>query len=116
MTTAVTDEQVRELAATAVPYSLVLLWWGDGRFQDGADAIEAAHQRRMVSLRADGVIAILCPVGSDTLAGTAILDVPPERAREIMADDPCVRAGMMRFDVHLCHSFPGDALPTPSTP
>ena len=69
MTTAVTDEQVRELAATAVPYSLVLLWWDDDRFRDGADAIEAAHQRRMVSLRADGVIAILCPVSSDTLAG-----------------------------------------------
>jgi len=87
----VTDEQVRELAATAVPYSLVLLWWGNDRFQDGADAIEAAHQRRMVSLRADGVIAILCPVGSDTLAGMAILDVPPDEAQAVMSDDPCVR-------------------------
>jgi hypothetical protein len=70
----------------------------------------------MVSLRADDVIAILCPVGSDNLAGMAVLDVAPERAHEIMADDPCVRAGMMRFDVHPCHSFPGDTLPTPSTP
>jgi hypothetical protein len=112
----VTDEQVRALAATAVPYSLVLLWWGDDRFQDGADAVEAAHQRRMVSLRADGVIAILCPVGSDTLAGMAILDVPPDEARAVMADDPCVAAGMMRVDVHPCHSFPGDTLPIPSTP
>lgn len=107
---AVTDEQVRELAATAVPYSLVQLWWGDDRFQDGADVIEAAHQRRMVSLRADGVIAVLCPVGSDVLAGVAILDAPLDRAREIMADDPCVRAGMMRADVHPCHGFPGDRL------
>ncbi len=112
----VTDEHVRELAATAIPYSLVVLWWGDDRFQDGAEAIEAAHQRRMVSLRADGVIAILCPVSSDTLAGTAILDVPPERAREIMNDDPCVRAGMMRVDIHACHSFPGDTLPERGTP
>ena len=112
----VTDEQVRELAATAVPYSLVLLWWGDDRFQDGADTVEAAHQRRMVSLRADGVIAILCPVGSDTLAGMAILDVAPDEARAIMADDPCVAAGMMRVDVHPCLSFPGDTLPNPSTP
>jgi hypothetical protein len=116
VTTTITDEQVRALAATAVPYSLLLLWWGDDRFQDGADAIEAAHQRRMVSLRADGVITILCPVASDTLAGMAILDVAPEQARELMADDPCVRAGMMRFDVHPCYSFSGDSLPTPSTP
>lgn len=114
MTTTITDEQVRELAATAVPYSLVLLWWGDGRFQEGADVIEAAHQRRLVSLRADGVIAILCPVSSDTLAGMAILDVAPGEARTLMADDPCVRAGMMRVDVHPCHGFPGDSLPEPS--
>lgn len=78
MTTAVTDEQVRELA--------------------------------------DGAIAILCPVSSDTLAGTAILDVPPERAREIMNDDPCVRAGMMRLDIYPCHGFPGDTLSEPSPP
>ena len=111
----VTDEQVRELAATAVPYSLVLLWWGDDRFQDGADAIEAAHQRRMVSLRADGVIAILCPVGSDTLAGMAILDVPPDEARDDHGRRSVRAAGMMRVDVHPCHGFPGDTLPIPST-
>lgn len=109
--TEVTDEQVRALAATAQPYSLVLLWWADERFQDGADAIEAAHQRRMVALRADGVIAILCPVGSDSLAGAVVFDVGPERAREILSDDPCVRAGMMRVEVHPCHGFPGDSLP-----
>lgn len=114
--TTTTDDQVRELAATAVPYSLVLLWWDDGRSQEGADGIEAAHQRRMVGLRADGVIAILCPAATDSLAGAAVLDVPADRAREIMADDPCVRAGMMRVDVRPCHGFPGDALPAPSAP
>ena len=107
----VTDEQVRELAATARPYSVALLWWGADREQDGADEIERAHQRRMVGLRADGVIAVLCPVGSDSLAGVAIMTVPDDEARAIMADDPCVRAGMMRVEVHPCHGFPGDALP-----
>ena len=38
---------------------------------DGAEATELEHQRRMVSLRADGVIAILCPVISDTVSGVA---------------------------------------------
>jgi hypothetical protein len=65
----------------------------------------------MVSLRADGVIAILCPVSSDTLAGVAIMNVPPEEAGKILEDDPCVQAGMMRSEVHSCHGFPGDALP-----
>ncbi|MFD6288598.1 hypothetical protein [Streptomyces sp. NPDC060205] len=111
MSAIVTDEQIRALAATAKPYSLALLQWGPERGMDGADAIELEHQRRMVSLRESGVIAVLCPVGSDTLAGVAIMTVPAKDASEIMADDPCVQAGMMRCEVHPCQGFPGDALP-----
>ena len=111
MTTTVTDEQVRQLAATAKPFSVALLWWGPERHMDGAEAIEREHQRRMVSLRADGVIAILCPVGSDTLAGVAIMNVSPEEAERVMDGDPCVQAGMIVCEVHACHGFPGDALP-----
>ena len=111
MATNVTDEEVRELVTQLAPYSVALLWWTPQRGMDGADEIERAHQRRMVSLRADGVIAILSPVASDTLAGVAILDVPHEEASALMAADPCVQAGMMRCEVHPCHSFPGDSLP-----
>ncbi|MYS71635.1 hypothetical protein GTY88_14565 [Streptomyces sp. SID5926] len=111
MSTTVTDEQVRALAATAKSYSLAFLRWGPERTMDGADSIELEHQRRMVSLRTEGVIAILCPVASDTVAGVAIMTVPAEEAAEIMAGDPCVRARMMSCEVHPCHGFPGDALP-----
>lgn len=111
MTTTVTDEQIRQLAETAKPYSMALLRWGPERYMEGAEATEFEHQRRMVSLRAAGVIAILCPVGSETLAGVAIMNVPPEEAIEIMAGDPCVQAGMILSEVHACHGFPGDALP-----
>lgn len=111
MSTTVTDEQIRALAATAKPFSLALPRWGPQRYTDGADAIELEHQRRMVSLRADGVIVVLCPVASDTVAGVAIMTVPAEEAAEIMAADPCVRAGTLTFEVHPCHGFPGDTLP-----
>lgn len=111
MSTSVTDEQIRQLAATAKPYSLALLSWGPERHMDGADATELEHQRRMVSLRADGVIAILCPVISDTVSGVAIMTVPPEEAREIMDGDPCVKASMILCEVYPCAGFPGDALP-----
>ncbi|USX52897.1 hypothetical protein [Lentzea sp. HUAS12] len=107
----VTDEQIQALAATAKPYSIAILHWGPRRTVDGADAVELEHQRRMVALRADGVIAVLCPVVSDTVAGVAIMTVPAEEAAEIMAGDPCVQAEMMRCEVHPCHGFPGDALP-----
>lgn len=111
MSTSVTDEQVRQLAGTAKPFTLALLRRDTERYQEGADATEREHQRRLVSLRADGVIAILCPVGSDTVCGVAILNVPLEEAAEIMNGDPCVQAGMMQCEVYPCHGFPGDALP-----
>jgi hypothetical protein len=111
MTTTVTDEQIQQLAATAKPFSLAVLSWGPERHMDGAEATELEHQRRMVSLRADGVISILCPVASDTVSGVAILNVPLDEAREIMDGDPCVRAGMILCEVYPCHGFPGDTLP-----
>jgi hypothetical protein len=111
MNTTVTDEQLRDLAATARPYSLAVLRWGPERTMDGAEATELEHQRRMVSLRAGGVIAILCPIASDTLAGVAIMTVTTEEAKEIMDADPCVLAGMILCEIYPCHSFPGDALP-----
>lgn len=114
MRTDITDDQIRRLAASAKPFSLALLSWGPQRHREGADAIELEHQRRMVSLRAEGVIAILCPVRSDTVSGVAIMDVPLDRARRIMDSDPCVQAGMIVCDVYPCASFPGDALPAGS--
>jgi hypothetical protein len=111
MSANVTDEQIQELAATAKPYSLAVLSWGPERHMEGAAAIELEHQRRLVSLRLDGVISVLCPVASDTTCGIAILTVPLEEARGIMDGDPCVQAGMMRVEVYQCHGFPGDTLP-----
>jgi hypothetical protein len=107
----VTDEQIQQLAATAKPYSVALLWWGPERHMDGAGATELEHQRRMVSLRADGVIAILCPASSERLAGVAIMNLPPDEARAVMDGDPCVRARMIDCEVHACAGFPGDAIP-----
>jgi hypothetical protein len=111
MSTNVTDEQVQQVAASAKEFSLAQLRWTPDRHRDGAEAIELEHQRRMVGMRADGVIAILCPIISDTLAGVAIMTAPPETAREIMGEDPCVQAGMMTCEVFPCLSFPGDSLP-----
>ena len=111
MSTMVTDEQIQQLAATAKPFSVALLHWTPERHKDGAEATELEHQRRLVSLRADGVIAILCPVVSETLAGVIIMTVSPDEARAVMDHDPCVQAGMMTCEVYSAASFPGDALP-----
>lgn len=107
----VTEEQIQALVATAKPFSGALPWWGPQRHRDGADAIELEHQRRMVALRAAGTIAVLCPADSETLAGVALMTVAADAAEALMAEDPCVRAGMIRCEVHRCLGFPGDALP-----
>lgn len=111
MSSDVTDEQVEQLAATARPFSVALLRWAPGRHQEGAGATERAHQRRMVSLRAEGTIAVLSPVLSDDVAGIAILTVAVEEAARTMAADPCVRAGMMTCETYASLGFPGDTLP-----
>lgn len=111
MSATVTDEQIRQLAGSAKPYSVAILRWGPERHREDAASTELEHQRRLVSLRATGEIAVLCPVASDTVCGVIIMTVPPEEAQALMNDDPCVRANMMFCEVHLCHGFPGDALP-----
>lgn len=111
MSPTVTDEQIQHLASTAKPYSLMQLSWAEDRHQEGAEAIELEHQRRMVLLRVEGVIAVLCPVVSDIVAGVAIMTQTPEQAAMTMADDPCVLAGMMTYEVFACFGFPGDTVP-----
>lgn len=109
-----TDDQVQALAATAIPLSVVILRWNGARHRDGADRIEQEHQRRMVGLRGEGTIAVLCPVVSDTIAGIAVMTTSAEDAERVMNADPCVRAGMMTYEAHACLGFPGDAVGTPA--
>jgi hypothetical protein len=44
------------------------------------------------------------------LCGTGIFATSPDEARQIMAGDPAVQAGIFADDVHPVRSFPGDAL------
>jgi hypothetical protein len=106
----INDDDVAALAASAHPYSLAILRWANREHSDEVE-IGAAHQRRMVQLRRDGKISILCPVASDSICGVAILTVPLEDATAIMRSDPCVQSGIMTCEVLPCHSFPGDSLP-----
>ena len=107
-----TDEQVEALAATAIPLSVAILRWDAGRYRDGGEQIELEHQRRMVGLRGDGTIAVLCPVISDAIAGIAVMTASAEDAERLMRSDPCVRGGMMTVEVHACLGFAGDAIGT----
>ncbi len=70
-----------------------------------------AHGKRNYQLRAAGIMPIVGPVFTPPYAGLSIFAVPEAEVREIMADDPAVKAGLFTFDVVAWRSFPGDTLP-----
>jgi hypothetical protein len=110
--TEITDDYMREHLTKTRAYAVVLLKAGEKYGEEGSDAIVWEHGRRNFSLRADGVMPIVCPVIDDTeLCGVAIFDTSVERANEIMQDDPGVRAGVFTFEVHPVRGFPGSVLP-----
>jgi hypothetical protein len=110
--TMITDEFMRDMLAKAKPYTIVLLKAAQGYYQPGADKIIWEHGRRQFSLRADGVLSIVCPVADDSeLAGVNIFNASAEDSAQLMDDDPGVKAGIFTYEVHPIRSFPGDCLP-----
>jgi hypothetical protein len=90
----------------------VILKAGPNREKDDIEKIIWEHGRRNFGLRADGVLPIVCAVsdGSD-VAGVGIFDATVEEVREIMDEDPGVKAGIFVYEIHVGRSFPGDSLP-----
>ena len=110
--TVITDEYMREMRAKTRAYTAVLLKAAAGYGAPSADKIIWEHGRRNYSLRADGVLAIVCPVADDSdLCGVSIFDASAEETARIMDDDPGVKAGVFTYEVHPVRSFPGDRLP-----
>lgn len=108
----ITDEYMRMMLARSRDYAAVILRAGPGYGQPGTDEVVWEHGRRNFSLRADKLLAIVCPVRDDSdVCGIAVFDGGVDEVRRIMDDDPGVRAGVFTYEVHPCRSFPGDALP-----
>lgn len=97
---------------TTAGYTIVILKRTALYDREKQGAILWEHGRRNFSLRADGRLAIVCPIddGSDT-SGLGIFTTDVDETRRIMDDDPAVLAGIFSYEVHPCRSFPGDALP-----
>ena len=110
--TTITDEQMRALMTTTRSYCAVILRPGPKRHMAGVDDIIWEHGRRNFSLRAEGLLPIVCPVGDGSdLCGVGIFAVGLEEAASIMDADPGVKAKVFVYELHPCRSFPGDALP-----
>ncbi len=110
--TVITDDLMRDMLAKSKTYTLVLLKAMPKRYEPDAPPIVWEHGRRNFSLRADGRLAIVCPVMDDSgWSGIGIFDAGIEDVTRIMDEDPGVQAGVFTYEVHPVRSFPGDNLP-----
>jgi hypothetical protein len=109
----ITDDDIRELLNTTRPYTVVLLKRTPMRDEPGAADVVREHGRRNMSLRADGVLSIVCPVtDGGELAGVSVFGADVDEVTRLMEGDPGVAAGIFTYEVHPCFSFPGDVLPS----
>ena len=107
----ISDDFMREMLSKTKTYSLMILKATDKAAQPEARVIIWEHGRRNFQLRADGKLAIVCPISDNSgVSGIGIFTTSVEETQRIMQDDPAVQAGIFTFEVHPCRSFPGDAL------
>ncbi len=84
--------------------SLLLLRSDAPRFSEEEEAeLQDAHMAHLADLHEAGHLLAAGPVlgkADRELRGFAILNVDPERARELKEQDPAVRAGRYRIEVY----------------
>src|SRR5258708_7279445 len=91
----ITDEYMRQMLGTTRGYAVVVLSDGPNRGMEGAAGLVWEHGRRNFELRADGRLAIVCPVLDDSeVAGIGIFTTSAEETAHIMDGDPAVAAGV----------------------
>jgi HD superfamily phosphodiesterase len=109
----VTDEFMRQTISQSKEYSVVILRRTPLRDEPGVDKIIWEHGRRNFTLRAEGLLPIVCPVIDDSeFSGVGIFNASLEETKKIMDEDPGVKAGVFVYEVHTCRGFPGSCLPT----
>jgi len=111
--TVITDEYMQQMLTKTKEYHIVLLKPGP-KAEDHPDIRQLIweHGRRNFSLRADGLLSIVCPVTAETVvSGIGIFNTSAQETKNIMDGDPAVQAGIFVYDIYPCRSFPGDALP-----
>jgi hypothetical protein len=108
----ISDDDMRAGMAQTREYAVVLLRAAEQYGEEGSDQTIWEHGRRNFSLRADGLLSVVCPVLDDTdLCGVGIFNASVDETAKLMDDDPAVRAGVFTYEVHPVRSFPGDSLP-----
>ena len=64
-----------------------------------AAELQDAHMAHLADLHDAGVLLAAGPLRNEQLRGLSILNVDPDRARELKEQDPAVQAGLYTVDV-----------------
>lgn len=108
----ITDDFMRDMLTRTKAYTVVLLKARAESSETDVRPVVWEHGRRNFELRAQGLLAIVCPVTDESeLRGIGIFDASPAETERIMSEDPAVKAGIFTYEVHSVRSFPGDSLP-----
>lgn len=108
----ITDDDMNENLRNTKTYSVVLLRYAAGKDKPDSEEIIWEHGRRNFELRRDGKVCIVGPIKAEhsSLAGLLIFSSHVEVTKQLMEEDPAVKAGIFTFEVYAMRSFPGDSL------
>lgn len=101
------DDEMRTALKATTPATAVILIKTAERAEAGADAIVWEHGRRNFALRAAGLLTVVCPISDESdCSGIAVFAAGIDETREIMDDDPGVRAGIFTYELHATRQLP----------
>lgn len=108
----ITDETMRARLAGTATYTAVLLRVTSKYARPAADPTVWEHGRRNMALGEAGLLPVVLPATDDSdLAGIGVFAAAPDDVRAILDDDPGIRAGIFRYELHPVRGFPGSSLP-----
>lgn len=108
----ISDDAMQARLAGTSSYTAVLLHATDKCVRPAVDPIIREHGRRNMALAEAGLLAVVLPVSDDSeLAGLGVFAAAVDETRAILDDDPGVRAGIFRYELHPVRGFPGARLP-----
>jgi len=108
----ITDEFMQQMRLTTKNYTLMILKQGPEFRLPEVEKIIWEHGRRNFSLRAAGLLAVVCPVNDGSgVFGIGIFNTDVQEAKKIMDEDPGIESAIFTYELHPCRSFPGDTLP-----
>ena len=108
----VTDEYMKEKMAEVKPFTVVILKKGSDYKMPEVYPIIWEHGRKNVSLKAEGLLPIVCPINDGSeVAGVGIFTTDEEHTKKILEEDPAIKMGVLIYEIHPTKTFPGSSLP-----